>query len=170
MRCQRSVTSSIYVHWSLWWGWGFLLKALHHQLLYLRFTCHFTGHFFCQFYLVLWQQESHREKVLRICSEVSLKCLLKSSLWGSDCGLQSSLMYLRTLEAGSWDIQYVSVQLKPKSLNILPVVTEQEFWCVCVFIYKKMTRWHFLVSCRKSVIVTCRFLSVSPPHSHPRPP
>lgn len=32
-RCQRSVTSSIYVHWSLWWGRSFLLKALHHQLL-----------------------------------------------------------------------------------------------------------------------------------------
>lgn len=32
----------------------------------------------------------------------------------------------------------------------------------CVSVCKKMTRWHFLVSCRISVIVTCRFLSVSP--------
>ena len=38
-RCQRSVTSRIYVHWSLWWGRGFLLKAFHHQLLHLSFTC-----------------------------------------------------------------------------------------------------------------------------------
>lgn len=96
------------------------------------------------------------------CSKVRLKCLLKSSLWGSGRGLQSSLMYLRTLEAGRWDVQCVSVQ--PKSLNVLPVVTEQAFWCayVYVFVCKKMTRWRFLVSCRISVIVTCRFLSVSP--------
>lgn len=90
------------------------------------------GQFFCQFYLVLWQRESRREMVPHICSKVSLKCLLKSSLWGSGCGLKSSLMYLRTLEAGNWDIQYVSVQ--PKSLNILPIVTEQAFWCACVCI------------------------------------
>lgn len=126
--------------------------------------------FFGQLYLVLWQRESHREMAPHICSRVSLKCLLKSSLWGSGCGLQSSLMYLRTLEAGSSDIQYVSVQ--PKSLNILPVVTEQAFWWayVCVFVCKKMTRWHFLVSCRISVIVTCRFLSVSPAQSSSKTP
>lgn len=53
-RCQRSVTSSIYVHWSFWWGWGFLLKALHCQLLYLSFTCRKRNIYFVLVYFVFF--------------------------------------------------------------------------------------------------------------------
>lgn len=49
--CQRSVTSSIYVHWSLWWGWGIFLKALYHQLLYLSFPCRKRKTYFILFCL-----------------------------------------------------------------------------------------------------------------------
>lgn len=51
-RCQRSVTSSIYVHWSLWGGWGFLLKAHHRQLLCLSFTCRKRNNYLMLIYFI----------------------------------------------------------------------------------------------------------------------
>lgn len=60
-------------------------------------------------------------------------------------------------------------------------VTEQPFDMrvrVCVHLYPKeweMIKWHFLVSCKLSLIITCRsfifwLISVSPVHSSSKPP
>lgn len=120
--------------------------------------------FFCQFYLVLWSEKATvkwcrtsaprlawNDSLSQVCEDLVVVYSLHSSIqgpWRQEIGIFNMSVFNR------------------KAWASCPLSQSRRFHvCVCVFVYKKMTRWHFLVSCGISVIVTCRFLSVSPAQS-----